>query len=256
MPSFGLAVATAVLTLYGCFSCTVSICSREEDERGSDHPYPASSTGYGSITTQPAHRPLPSPSYPRDRHIPSKPTVKTPLIPDHRDNSPHPTRTHIHISQQPGPSRPPVVPRHTAALAVRTHHFLRVPAPADLLPHLSTSSHDPHARNEPRERETIRRAPLASRSNLSVPQFDKGQNVERIITGEDIRKRARCRKDEMEKANKLADHARRGGNHDARVRHERDALVHKSAMESLYQAAARLTFKEKNKVRLLSCRES
>ena len=130
MPLFELAVATAVLTLYGCFSCTVSICSRDDDDRGHGRPYPASPTGYGSITTQPAHRPLPSPSYQRDRHIPSKSTVKTPLIPGHGGN---PTRGHI--SQQPGQSRPPVVPHHTTALAVRAHHFLRVPA--DLLPHYS-----------------------------------------------------------------------------------------------------------------------
>ena len=133
MPLFELAVATAVLTLYGCFSC-ISSCSRDDDDRGHGHPYQASSTGYGRITTQPAHRPLPTPSYPRDRHIPSKPTVKTPLIRDHRGNLRHPTRNHI--AQQPGPSRPPVVPCHTASLAVRsTHHFLRVTA--NLLPHFS-----------------------------------------------------------------------------------------------------------------------
>ena len=132
MPLFELAVATAVLTLYGCFSCTVSIGSRDDDDRGHSSPYPAPPTGYGSITTQPAHRPLPSSSYQRDRHIPSRSTANTPLIPGHGGNFSHPTRGHI--SQQPGPSHPPAVPHHTVALAVRAHRFLRVPAD---LPHLS-----------------------------------------------------------------------------------------------------------------------
>ena len=57
----------------------------------------------------------------------------------------------------------------------------------------------------------------------------------------------------MQKAYELADRARREGNRDAKDRYERDALVHKSAMESLNKAAAKLIFKEKNKVCWLSC---
>lgn len=132
MPLLEFALLTAVITVYGCLTCNVSCC-RNDDDRGHRRPYPASSTGYGSITAQPAHRPLPSPSYTRDHHTPNNSTVRTPLIPDHRGNFSRPTRGHI--SQQPGPSRPPVVSYRTAALAVSTRHFLRVPA--DLLPHFS-----------------------------------------------------------------------------------------------------------------------
>jgi len=60
----------------------------------------------------------------------------------------------------------------------------------------------------------------------------------------------------MQKAYELADRARREGNRNAKDRHERDALVHKSAMESLNKAAAKLIFKEKNKVRWPSCRDA
>jgi len=255
MPLFELAVATAVFTLYGCFSCNVLYCSRDDDDQGRGRASPASPAGYGSITTQPAHRPLPSPSYSRDRHTPSKSTVKTPLVPDHGGNFSHPTRSHI--SQQPEPSRLPVVPHRTAALAVRAQcpslsSSSRRPTPALQ----STSSRDPHAHNRPRERETIRRAPLASLSNLSVPQPDEGQNVEGNVTGEDLREQARRRKDEMRKAHKLADRARREGNRDAKDRYERDALVQRRAMESLNKAAAKLIFKEKNKVRRRSCRDA
>lgn len=251
MSLFELAIATAQ-AVYGCFSsCNTLYCSRDDDDRGHGRLYPASPAGYGSITSQPAHRPLPSPSYSRDRHTPSKSTVKTPLVPDHGGNFSHPTRSHI--SQQPKPSRLPVAPHHTAALAARAHSppsSSRRPTPALQ----SASSRDPQGHNRPRERETIRRAPLASLSNLSVPQPDGGQNVEENVTGEDLREQARRRKDEMRKAYKLADRARREGNRDAKDRYERDALVQRRAMESLNKAAAKLIFKEKNKVRRRSCR--
>jgi hypothetical protein len=53
----------------------------------------------------------------------------------------------------------------------------------------------------------------------------------------------------MKKANKQASHARREGSRDAQDRHEREARMHKSSMESLNRAAAEITFKENNKVR-------
>ena len=87
-------------------------------------------------------------------------------------------------------------------------------------------------------------------SPLTQPPRIKG-----IITGEDLRERARRSKHEMEKAREEADRARREGNHYAAKVYGRDALAHRNAMKDLNKEAAKVTFKEKNKVRLPSRRD-
>jgi len=52
----------------------------------------------------------------------------------------------------------------------------------------------------------------------------------------------------MEKAREEADRARRVGNHSAAKMYNRDALAHRNAMKDLNKEAAKVTFKEKNKV--------
>lgn len=53
----------------------------------------------------------------------------------------------------------------------------------------------------------------------------------------------------MEKAREEADRARREGNHYAAKVYSRDALAHRNTMKDLNKEAAKVTFKEKNKVR-------
>jgi len=53
----------------------------------------------------------------------------------------------------------------------------------------------------------------------------------------------------MERAREEADRARREGNHSAAKMYSSDALAHRNAMKDLNKEAAKVIFKEKNKVR-------
>jgi len=236
MPLFTLAagVAATVLTLYSCVSCCVS--SYHDDDRQHRHSYQASSTCYGSITTQPAYRTLPSPTNTRDSPVRSKPTIKTPPIPALDRNTSR--RAQSRISQRAGPSCPPVAPRRlTPALQ-------------------STSSVDPQPRTRPGERESILRGPpLTPLPNLSNLESDGSRSVRGSTTAEDLRERAKLKKKEMQKAHRLADRAQKAGNNAAKDRHNRDVLAHRNAMTELNKAAAKVIFKQKNKVRRPSLRD-
>lgn len=256
MPLFTLTAgvaATVIFTVYSCVSCCVSSCYQDDDDRQHRHSYQPSSTCYGSITTQPAYRPLPSPTNTRDSPVRSKPTVKTPPIPDLDRGSYYPAQNRI--SQRAGPSCPPVVRLLSAARIVRDPQHSS--APRRLTPALqSTSSVDPQPRTRPGERESIlRRPPLTSLPDLSNLESDGSRSVRESTTAEDLRERARLKKQEMQKANKLAVRARKAGNNAAKDRHNRDVLAHKNAMTELNKAAAKIIFKEKNKVRRPSLRD-
>lgn len=252
MPLFELvacAAATAVFAVYKCFPYCISSCNHDDGDRRYGRSYSASSTNYGSITTQPVYRPHPSPraTNTRGSYARSKSKIKTLPNPDHDSNPSYPTRSHI--SQHHGPPpRLPVVPQYSATLAVPTHCIHGVPT--DLTPALpSTSSGDPQAHGRPREREAICKAPLASLTNLPNLESGEGDDIKGIATAEDLREQARHRKCEMWKARKRADRAQREGNHSAREEHNRDALEHESAAKDLNKMAAEINFKEKNKVR-------
>lgn len=255
MPLFELTacvVATAVFTVYKCFSHCISSCNRDHDDGGRQYgrSYLASSTNYGSITTQPVYRPHPRPS-PTDARVSrarSKSTIKAPPNPDHGGSNPsYPTRSRISQHYGPPPHLP-VVPQCSATLAVRTHCIRSVPA--DPTPALrSTSSGDPQAHGRPGEREAICKAPLASLTNLPNIESGEGKDIKGITTADDLREQAKHRRCEMVKAFELAKGAQMEGDHSARKRYKRDAFEHKRAMEELNKMAAEITFRLKNEVR-------
>jgi hypothetical protein len=253
MPLFELAAcvaATAVFAVYKCFPYCISSCNHDDGDRRYGRSYSASSTNYGSITTQPVYRPRPFPRATNTRGSYARSKSKIKILPNPDDSNPsYPTRSHIsqhHVL----PPRMLVVPQYSAALAVRTHCIHGVPTNLTLALQ-STSSGDPQAHGRPRlgEREAICKAPLASLTNSPNLESDEGNDINGFATAEDLREQARRRKCEMQKARKLAGRARRDGNDSAREGHNRDALEHRSAMRELNKVAAEIIFKNKNKVR-------
>jgi hypothetical protein len=255
MPLFELAAcvaATAVFAVYKCFPYCISSCNHDDGNRRYGRSYSASSTNYGSITTQPVARPYPTPrtTNTRGSYTRSKSKIKTLPNADHDSNPSYPTRSHISQHHRP-PPRLSVVPQYSAALAVRTHCIHGVPTDLTLALQ-STSSGDPHSHGRPRECEAICKAPLASLTNLPNLESGEGDDVKGITTAKDLRKQARHMTCKMWKARKQAGRLRREGNQSASKEQNRDALEHRSAIRDLNKMAAAIIFKDKNKVRWLS----
>jgi Domain of unknown function (DUF1771) len=248
MPLFELTAcvaATAVFTAYKCLSYCISSCNDDHSDRQHVRSHSSSLTSYGTFKTKPTYGPHPSRIDTRGSYVRSEPTFKAPM-PGHDSNFSRPTRSHI--SQNAGPLlRLPVVPQYSALHAVHTPYISRVP-PDPTPPLQSTSPGDSQVHIRPKEHEVIRKAPLASLTNL--PNFGSGEveNFKGFGAGADLREQASHRKCEMQKALELANRAGKEGNHSARERHNRDAREHRSAMMDYNKEAAEIIFREKNKV--------
>jgi hypothetical protein len=252
------ATVTVVFTIFSCFSCYEVSCHDDGDDDQHGRSYQASLTRPRSVTIQPTYGSLPSPTNTRDSSVRRKPTVKTPPIPDRviDRNSSYPAQNRI--SQRAGPSCPPVVRVLSAALIVRDPQLEHSSSPRRLTPALhATSSVDPQPRTtRPEERESLlHEPPLTSLPDLGNLESDGSRNVRGSITAEDLRERARLKKQEMQKAQKLAVRAQKAGNNAAKDRHNRDVHAHRNAITELNKAAAKIIFKEKNKVRRPSLRD-
>lgn len=83
-------------------------------------------------------------------------------------------------------------------------------------------------------------------------------NAQEMKTVRGLREQARRRKREMHAAHKLAKNARKNGDYRAEQRHRHDAMVHGSQMKVLDDWAAKIIFRENNKVRvhLARCQKS
>ena len=93
------------------------------------------------------------------------------------------------------------------------------------------------------------------RSPSPVPDTQHGVEVEAVSNAQEmkaareLRERARRCKREMHEARDLAKSTRRSGDHQAEQRHQHDARAYESQMKDLDKRAAKVIFRENNKVR-------
>jgi hypothetical protein len=87
-------------------------------------------------------------------------------------------------------------------------------------------------------------------------EFEAATTVEDMKTATALRERARRSNREMREARDLAKNARKRGDHAAAGKHRQDAIAHESEMKCLDKRAAKIIFRENNKVRgsLSPCR--
>ena len=93
------------------------------------------------------------------------------------------------------------------------------------------------------------------RSPSPVPDTQNGVEVEAVSNAQEmraareLRERARRCKREMHVARDLAKSTRRSGDYQAEQRHQHDARAYESQMKDLDKRAAKIIFRENNKVR-------
>lgn len=85
-----------------------------------------------------------------------------------------------------------------------------------------------------------------ARSNF---EFDAAANVEAKEVARDLREKARRSNREMKEARDRAKSARKRGDSEARYTYEREAISHESGMKHYDKKAAKIIFRENNKVR-------
>jgi len=103
--------------------------------------------------------------------------------------------------------------------------------------------------------DTISSSRVVPRSPSPVPDAQYGVEVEVVANAQEmksareLRERARRCKREMHAARDLAKSTRKRGDYEAEQRHKHDAMAYESQMKDLDKRAARIIFRENNKVR-------
>jgi hypothetical protein len=101
---------------------------------------------------------------------------------------------------------------------------------------------------------------LVPRSPSPVPDTQYGVEVEAVADAQELkaarelRERARRCKREMHAARDLAKSSRKSGDYKAEQRHKHDTMAYESQMKDLDKRAAKVIFRENNKVRGYSSR--
>ncbi len=232
-----------------------------------DSYYPSSSFNSGATwtQTQQVYRPPPpSPSYTRNSYPPathahSQTAPRTPTPPDvyHSSVTSPYTRTPSQTQPSSAHARPSSIlirpsstltqPSSTRTQASRQHSSLFNTVHVHELPeheYFQTSSHVSslvHTGSEPCP-------PTVPAVVSSDPRSDEPAGVEDLNDAEKLREQARRRGREMSEAYSQAESAQRMGDRRAAQEYRRQAGDHKSDMEELDKRAAKIIFREKNKV--------
>ena len=112
---------------------------------------------------------------------------------------------------------------------------------------LSSSSGSDYLGASPSPRVALR-SPSPQPDALYGTEFEVAENVQDMKAARELRERARRCKNEMHNARDLAKSARRSGDHNTQQMYRQDAIALESEMKSLDKRAAKIIFREKNKV--------
>jgi hypothetical protein len=215
--------------------------------------YPSSSYNTGATQTRQFHRLLPPPpsrsqstsartrpsphAPPREPHLP---TTLAGVWSNSNSNSPASARSKI------APKTPPAPPDYDSDL-----YRSSVVHPPVRRTQLSSNHTRPSSHVAPRVHSGSEPTPPTIVQVISPDiHSDEPTTVEDLDSAKKLREQARRQGREMTEARSRAKSAQKKGRRGAADAHRQEALVHKSAKEKLDKRAAKIIFKEKNKVGL------